>query len=128
MKIAFDFDGTVVEHKFPAIGAPISGALETLRDLVDADHQLILNTCREDHNSDPDMQHLADAIEYLETNGVILAAVNESIPDRYTGKGYTARRKVYADVYIDDRNVCGFPGWPAIREFFGLESLKIWAG
>lgn len=126
MKIAFDFDGTVVEHKFPIIGEPIPGALDTLRDLVEAGHELILWTCREDHNSDPDMQYLAVAIEYLETNGVVLASVNESILDQYTGVGYIARRKVYADIYIDDRNVCGFPGWPAIREFFGLESLKIW--
>ena len=47
MTIAVDFDGTIVEHKYPAIGAPIPFAIETLIKLREERHKLILWSVRE---------------------------------------------------------------------------------
>ena len=35
MTIAVDFDGTIVEHKYPAIGRELPFAIETLKKLRD---------------------------------------------------------------------------------------------
>ena len=47
MYIAVDFDGTIVEHRYPKIGREIPFAIETLRRLREDGHLLILWTVRE---------------------------------------------------------------------------------
>ena len=37
MKIAVDFDGTIVEHKYPAIGREMIFAFDTLKALIFGD-------------------------------------------------------------------------------------------
>lgn len=46
MDIYLDFDGTVVEHKYPSIGEYNSGAFEVVKKLISAGHNIILNTYR----------------------------------------------------------------------------------
>lgn len=48
MDIYLDFDGTVVEHAYPAIGKENDGALETIKMLKNAGHNIFLNTARVD--------------------------------------------------------------------------------
>ena len=50
MLIYLDFDGTVVEHAYPEIGADNPKALKVIRRLQDAGHHIILNTYRADLN------------------------------------------------------------------------------
>jgi hypothetical protein len=105
VKIAVDFDGTIVEHKYPQIGKEQLFAFETLKQLIKQKHQLILWTYRAG-------QELDEAIEYCRDNGVEFFAVNKNYPEEhYDG---SISRKIDADVYIDDRNVGGFPGWSTI--------------
>ena len=47
MIIAVDFDGTIVEHRYPEIGREIPFAVETLKKLIEDRHQLILWSVRE---------------------------------------------------------------------------------
>lgn len=47
MTIAVDFDGTIVEHRYPKIGEEIPFATETLKMLAKERHKLILWTVRE---------------------------------------------------------------------------------
>ena len=47
MIIAIDFDGTVVEHKYPEIGEERPFATETLKMLIKDHHKLILWSVRE---------------------------------------------------------------------------------
>ena len=47
MVIAVDFDGTIVEHKYPRIGKEIPFAIDTLKRLGDEGHKLILWSVRE---------------------------------------------------------------------------------
>jgi hydroxymethylpyrimidine pyrophosphatase-like HAD family hydrolase len=116
MILAIDFDGTIVEHRYPKIGEPLPGALETLRDLKAAGHRLILWTCREDQGYLIDKQYLSDAVKFCEENGVVFDAVNETLPEEEFRSEKYPRRKPYAHYYIDDAIIGGFPGWDKIRE------------
>ena len=47
MTIAVDFDGTIVEHRYPRIGEEIPFATATLKMLINERHRLILWSVRE---------------------------------------------------------------------------------
>ena len=98
MIIAVDFDGTVVEHRYPAIGKELPFATAT--------HRLILWSVREG-------DLLQEAVDFCEQRGVTFFAVNSDFEEEDgTGKHYS--RKIKADLFIDDRNVGGLPDWPTI--------------
>jgi len=104
MIIAIDFDGTIVEHKYPEIGRPIPFAIDTLLQLQKEQHKLILWSVREG-------QLLQDAVDYCAEQGLYFAAHNEN----YIGEDKTtASRKLNADLFIDDRNLGGLPDWGVI--------------
>lgn len=104
MVIAVDFDGTIVEHAYPAIGRPIPFAIETLLQLQKDDHKLILWTVREG-------KLLQDAIDYCAEHGLYFYAENANYPGEDREK---ASRKLGADLFIDDRNLGGLPDWGVI--------------
>jgi len=106
MKIAVDFDGTIVEHKYPAIGKTRLFAFETLRKLQEERHQLILWTYRSG-------KELEEAVEFCRKNGIEFYAVNKNYPEEVFDEE-TVSRKIQADFYIDDRNIGGLPGWGEI--------------
>ena len=114
MLIAVDFDGTIVEHKYPEIGEPLPGAFETLIALVEAGHKLILWTYR-------DGQELQDAVDFCLEKGLMFYAVNQSYPDEEFSPYIS--RKIQAELFIDDRNFGGFPGWENIRRELLSENL-----
>ena len=69
MKIYLDFDGTVVEHEYPDIGAYNNGSFDVIRKLQNAGHEIILNTYRADCNNGT----LEEAVKYLNASGKIEA-------------------------------------------------------
>ncbi len=95
MYIGLDFDGTVVDHRYPEIGEPVPGAVKWLKRLQQCGAKIILFTMRS--NSD-EGNYLRDAVRYLEENGIQLYGVNMN-PDQAE---WTSSPKVYAHVYIDD--------------------------
>jgi hypothetical protein len=103
MIIAVDFDGTIVEHKYPKIGKPIPFAIETLLQLQKENHQLILWTVREG-------QLLQDAIDYCAEHGLYFYAANANYPE----EAVPSPRKLNVDMFIDDRNIGGLPDWGVI--------------
>lgn len=111
--IAVDFDGTCVEAAFPEVGAEMPGASWTLRSLVADGHKLVLWTCREDHGED---RWLSRAVAWFADRGIPLRSVNEThYDDMHPGVPKSSRgRKVHADLYVDDRNLGGFPGWHVV--------------
>jgi hypothetical protein len=111
LTIAVDFDGTIVEHKYPDIGEEIMFAFDTLKALQKQGHRLILWTFRSG-------KELEAAIEFCRKHGVEFYAVNKNFPEEEFDPA-TMSRKIIADVYIDDRNVGGFPGWSKIWEELG---------
>lgn len=109
MVIAVDFDGTIVEHRYPSIGKELPFAIETLRKLAAEGHRLILWTVREG-------QCLDEAVEFCRNRGLEFYAVNRDYPeeDKETNSSFT--RKIKADLWIDDRNLGGLPDWGTIYE------------
>ncbi len=108
--ISVDFDGTIVEHCYPEIGKPLPYAFKVLRELS-KQYYLILNTCREDTDR---RLYLTEAVDFCKKRGIIFRSVNCNLPeDDFRGKG---GRKAYAQFYIDDRNLGGFPGWLAVKQ------------
>ena len=89
--IAIDFDGTCVEHDYPAVGLEVEGAVETLRALSKRGHRLILFTMRSG-------EKLESAVRWFRDRKIELWAVNENPEQR----SWTTSPKVYADYYIDD--------------------------
>ena len=114
LKIAVDFDGTIVEHEYPAIGRELLFAFQTLKELQKRVCILILWR----YSSG---KELDEAVEYCRKNGVEFYAVNRNYPEE-TIEDINSR-KIDADIYIDDRNIGGFPGWSEIWQMFNHDNL-----
>jgi len=96
MIICVDFDGTIVDHRFPELGEPVPDAIKWLKRLHRCGGKLILFTMRSDDG--PVGNVLSQATDYLERQGVELYGINEN-PGQAV---WTSSPKVYADVYVDD--------------------------
>ena len=108
MTIAVDFDGTIVEHRYPKIGEEIPFATETLKILAQERHKLILWTVREG-------ELLEEAIDWCRQRGVFFYSVNKDYPEEEKShNGFS--RKLKADLFIDDRNLGGLPDWGTIYQ------------
>ena len=109
MIIAVDFDGTIVEHRYPEIGKEIPFAVATLCQLQKdmPGLHIVLWTVREG-------RLLQDAVEWCEKRGLNFYAVNSNYPGEISSAADQGCRKVSADLYIDDRNLGGLPSWPEI--------------
>ena len=113
LKIAVDFDGTIVEHRYPAIGKEVLFAFDTLKALQKQKHLLILWTYRSG-------KELDEAVDYCRQNGIEFYAVNKSYPEEEFDE-YHASRKIEADIFIDDRNIGGMLGWGEIYHLINPE-------
>ncbi len=112
-RIAVDFDGTIVTHEYPKIGKTLPFAFDTLKALQAKGYRLILWTVRNGKSLD-------EAIEFCRDNGVEFYAANKNYPEEEIEKGIS--RKIEADIFIDDRNVGGFPGWGEIYQIIVPEA------
>lgn len=97
--MAVDFDGTLVEDNFPEIGKEIEHICEFVRRMQILGVKTILWTSRTG-------DALKAAIEWCEDNNLQFTTINENIPEVIELTGGIDTRKVYADVYLDDRNRC----------------------
>ena len=116
MLIAVDFDGTIVEHKYPQIGRELPFATSTLRKLIDEKHMIILWTVRRG-------KLLQEAVDWCKERGVEFYAVNKNFPEENIDNegGYC---KVNAELFIDDRNLGGLPDWGKIYKM--ISESKSW--
>ena len=107
MIIAIDFDGTIVENKYPKIGRELLFAIDTLKALNQKGHQLILWTFRTG-------KELEEAVAFCEERGIEFYAVNKSYPEEVYDE--TISRKINVDLFIDDRNIGGMLSWGTIYQ------------
>lgn len=112
MIFAVDFDGTIATSNFPEIIGEVPGAIECLKLMKKKDHKIIVWSCRSGKDRE-------DAEEWLKRNNIPFDLFNENLPDRVNAWNNNCR-KVFADVYIDDRNFGGVD-WNKIKEY--LENL-----
>lgn len=103
--IAIDFDGTIVEHRYPFIGKIRPFAFETLEALQVKGHRLILWSHRADKKLD-------EAVKFCRSHGIEFYAINKNYPEEAWNENDS--RKILADIYIDDRNIGGIPAWGEI--------------
>lgn len=107
MIFAVDFDGTIVEHKFPLIGQEFPEAIRVMKALQERGNKIIIWTCRSG-------KQLDEAVNWLIERGFCPDAVNMNVPEYY----HLESPKIYADFYLDDRSFPAFPGWEKVEEFF----------
>ena len=93
--LAVDFDGTIVEDKYPLIGEPIIAVVNFLQDVRASGVKLILWTCRNG-------SALIEAVKFCSDLGIEFDAVNKNLPEVQQLYGGDTR-KVFADYYLDDK-------------------------
>lgn len=115
IKIAVDFDGTIVEHEYPQIGKEKLFAFQTLKELQKMGANLILWTFRSG-------KELAEAVDFCRLNGIEFYAINSNYPEEIFDN--TISRKIDVDIYIDDKNLGGFPGWSEVWQMLNPYELQ----
>lgn len=92
MIIAVDFDDTIYIN-----GKANTPLIEKLKINLSRGDILILNTCRTG-------KRLKDAVMFCNRQGLYFHSVNENVPLAIKMLGHNPR-KIYADIYIDDKAV-----------------------
>ncbi len=103
MVIAIDFDGTIVEHQFPKIGPLKPGAVKAIKAFKKAGHKIAIWTCRQGQTEQ-------DVRLFLIQNDIPFDTINMPVPG-----SDLATRKIYADLYIDDKGLRYEENWDDIR-------------
>lgn len=91
MKIAVDFDGTCVDHRYPQIGPDVPNCVSVLKKLVESNHQIILYTMRSG-------EALEDAVQWFVNREIPLSGINCDPAQ----SEWTQSPKCFANHYIDD--------------------------
>jgi len=107
MIVAIDFDGTIVTDKYPEIGEIKDGAKEAINQLYADGYTIIIWSCRTGINK-------ARAIEWLVKQGIKFHYFNESSYENLKQHEFKDTRKVFANLYIDDRMLFKLPTWDEI--------------
>lgn len=95
--VAVDFDGTLCTNKYPNIGEPIQQAIRYIKRERLNGSIVVLWTCRQG-------APLASAVDWCERQGLAFDYINENAAHNIAKYGGDTR-KIYADVYVDDRAV-----------------------
>jgi hypothetical protein len=99
MRIYLDFDGTVVEHHFPAIGAENPNAIKVISMLQLAGHDLVLNTYR----ADIDLSYVHEALNFLNSHPNLFKPIETFLPKKLDPKNFNLENaKACNQLYIDD--------------------------
>jgi len=126
LTIYLDFDGTVVEHAYPELGALNPRSFTVIRQLQNAGHRIILNTYRADL-ADGSLQA---ALNFLNDINNELLPITECTELKIQPPAWNWEKTLEEGIlYIDD--VCdGTPMIPNIALPFGLmvdwKTLEEW--
>ena len=92
-RICVDFDGTIVEHKFPAIGPVRKDVLKVLQNWRDKGAHIIISSARSAKMfGGKDSEKFKEMVAFIKKEGI----PHDEIDDGTIGK-------VVADLYLDDR-------------------------
>lgn len=116
MIIAIDFDGTICRGKYPEIAGLQPGAKEAINLLYNSGHYIIINTCRSG-------EQLLTAINWMMQQGIPFHRVNDNHPDEITRYGNNSR-KIFAHIYVDDKQIQGLPAWQDIVEYIEKTEME----
>ena len=90
--IAVDFDGTIVEHMFPEIGAIKQNVVDKMKEWYEKGHTICIWTCRTG-------KYAEEAQKFLYDNDIPYHFFNENPTCSFDDNC----RKILANVYLDDR-------------------------
>lgn len=123
MIISVDFDGVCVEPVWPNEPKDMPGAVEGIHTLLRRGHAVVIWTCRSEHMGFGPHSGIGFVYNWLCKNDLQdRVHVNSNHPRVLAEFMGRESRKIHADVYIDDRNLFGFPGWDkTIQEIVRLE-------
>ena len=108
--IAVDFDDTIAVNAYPEVGREMPGAIAALKEMQALGCRIIIWTCRHDKSEQA-------ALDWLKERGFTPDAINDHIyPVQIQGQEF--KRKVFANLYLDDKSFPAFPGWSAVMEWF----------
>ncbi len=97
MKVYLDFDGTVVEHNYPKIGAYNPLSMEVVKKLQNAGHEIVLNTFRVEFRNHSEQE----ALDYVNKDGFKLKKIRctsfKIIPEHYNIKKAIDRNVLFID-------------------------------
>ena len=102
--VAVDFDGTLCADTFPEVGEPKALVIDYVKRLAAEGSKIILYTSRENGTR----PLLNEAVAFCKAQGIPLYAVNENPGNPHAAKiglKPSDGRKVYADLYIDDKAI-----------------------
>lgn len=120
LTLAIDFDDTIVNSKWPAIGTLKPFAKEVINELYeDYNCDIIIWTCREN-------KELQDVIEFLAENNIKYTTINDNTPEILSHWSNLNCRKVFADLYIDDRSIFAeLPiNWLQVKEYVLMFKMR----
>lgn len=116
LRLAIDFDDTIVESLYPNIGELRKDAKEIINKLYEEGHYIIINTCRAE-----DYELMAE--QFLNQHQIHFHKMNANRAQDILFFGMDCR-KISADVYIDDKNlmslISGMPPWKEIYKFINI--------
>jgi hypothetical protein len=132
MRIYLDFDGTVVEHNFPAVGAENPNAINVISLLQKAGHNIVLNTYR----ADIDISYVQEALSFLNSHPQLSMPIENYLTKKLDPKPFDlVIAKSANQFYIDDIAV-GIPlcknkvlefgmmvDWAKLERFLRTENL-----
>ena len=102
--LAIDFDGTIRKTKRATERGRVlmPHCKEILEKLYNDGFRMIVWTCRS-------FEMLEEVIVFLKKHDILkyFECVNENVIDII----WWNTRKIYADIYLDDLSLTGFPGW-----------------
>jgi hydroxymethylpyrimidine pyrophosphatase-like HAD family hydrolase len=111
--LAIDFDGTIIEDNFPDTPKLKKGAKEIINYFKDLGCNICIWTCR-------DLWFVKEVESFLEESGIKYDSINTGSED------YIHSRKIFADVYVDDKSMIDFT-WEKATEIIShfYEKWKI---
>ena len=98
MIIAVDFDGTIVEHKYPEIGRELPFAIETLKKLQQERHRLILWSVREG-------KLLQEAVDFCRERGLEFYAVNSNYAEETLESNHYSLKSATTRLYDTEAKI-----------------------
>lgn len=119
MIVCVDFDGTIVDNRYPAIGELKTGVREALTRLKELGFYIIIYSCRtcrwmpQKYPPEVSERCAAEMKTFLDEQQIPYDEIDD-------GK----KGKPFADYYIDDRAVRFEDNWSEIAEFVGQRSAK----
>ncbi len=115
--IAFDFDGTIAHYKGwmgeNKFGKIMEGCKEALDKIKEMGYKIIIHTCR---------KNTLQLKQYLQDNNLPFDAINSNVWNK-VDRDITS--KLFADIYVDDRNVTFDGNWDEIPDkIFNFHNAK----